>query len=106
MRRAYPAGVYKPLAKFSKKTETNIAPIVTRTIARPFAAAECWDTGLISLRGGVVIVVMVNLVQWMLYQIANIHRLKCWLEGPKVEWLRRVLRGLQLRFSNRGVDTR
>ena len=74
MRPAYPAGVYRPLAKFSKKTETNIAPIVTRTIARPFAASDCWDTGLMSLRSGVVIVVMVNLVPWMLYQIANVHR--------------------------------
>jgi hypothetical protein len=60
-----------------------MAPIVTRTIARPFAAADGCDTGLMSLRSGVVIAIMVNLVQWMLYQITNIDRLKCWLEGPK-----------------------
>src|SRR6478752_8183866 len=83
MRPAYPAGVYRPLAKFSKKTETNMAPIVTRTIARPFAAGDCWDTAVMSLRTGVVIVVIVNLVQRMLYQIANIHRLKCWLHGQR-----------------------
>jgi hypothetical protein len=65
-----------------------MAPIVTLTMASPFAAGECWDKGLMSLRSGVVVVVMVNLVPWMLYQITNIHRLKCWLEGPNVEWLR------------------
>jgi hypothetical protein len=53
-----------------------MAPIVTRTIASPFAAGECWGAAVMSLRTGVVIVVMVNLVQRMLYQITNIHRLK------------------------------
>jgi hypothetical protein len=44
-------------------------------MASPFAG-ECWDTGLMSLRSGVVVVVMVNLVPWMLYQITKIHRLE------------------------------
>src|SRR5438132_12294343 len=60
MRPAYPAGVYRPLAKFSKKTETNMAPIVTRTIARPFAAGDFWEAVVMSLRSGVVIVVIVR----------------------------------------------
>src|SRR5262252_10127195 len=42
MRPAYPAGPYRPFPRFSKKTHTNIAPIVTRTIARPFAACDEW----------------------------------------------------------------
>src|ERR1700730_8720451 len=39
----------RPFPRFSKKTHTNIAPIVTRTSASPFAAGSCsvaLDVGL------------------------------------------------------------
>jgi hypothetical protein len=58
-----------------------MAPIVTRTIARPFAACGCWATVVAPLRGEVAMVVMVNLVQWMLYQIFD--RLKPCLSEAK-----------------------
>src|SRR5437899_4490405 len=42
----YPAGVYAPLPRFSKKTQTNIAPSVTRNTA----SARCSrDTPIISV---------------------------------------------------------
>jgi len=47
----------------------NIAPMVTRTNASPFAACGWRATVVTSLRGEVVIVVMMNLVLWMLYEI-------------------------------------
>src|SRR5579871_327222 len=61
---------------FSKKTHTNIAPIVTRTIARPFAACARWATVFESLRTGVAFVVIGNLVQWMLYQPREIQQVQ------------------------------
>src|SRR5713101_7343958 len=48
--------------------------MVTRTIARPFAACGWWATVVRSLRGEVALVVMVNLVHRMLYQIGNIRQ--------------------------------
>ena len=44
-------------------------------MARPIAACDGWVV-VESLRSEVAIVVMVNLVQWMLYQIGNIRQIQ------------------------------
>src|SRR5258708_22074521 len=41
----YPDGVYAPLPRFSKKTQTNIAPSATRNTA---SARFSWDAPIIS----------------------------------------------------------
>jgi len=75
--------VCRVLSQILEKTHTSIVPIVSAPAPVRLLLAV-WGPLDTSLLSEVAIVVIVNLVQWMLYQIGNIRQAQAYLAEPWV----------------------